>query len=440
MLSMSSPIDEKMRAEWNERARADAYYYVSTGRRHQDKAEFLSMAEPIVAMIRAPLSRIRSETPPGARRALEIGCGPGRFMLPLSESFSEIYGVDVSDEMIALAREHLSGVRGVHLYRGSGSDLAPLSSEYFDFVYSYAVFQHIPSIPVVTNYLEEAIRVLKPGGVFCCQIRGAPSPISATTGQSDTWTGCVYPAGDVVALCRRLGMHVEQISAADTQYMWVVIRKPLHADSDAISIADAMVKAITPTDNPFGVISPAGPGAAFHCWLEGFPEFTSLCDLEVTIGGTPAAPSYISEHLGRGGFQLNVMVPPATALGDHAIRILWRGQPVRGEHAVRICDYPEANPTIIDVTDGVDLLVKYSTTTGSVKVMLSGIADPGQVSFFIDSNPVSAMAPLLCDAYRFVYDFPLSLPDRLPSGLHSLTVTTANWSETVQVRSYGSNP
>ena len=52
-----------------------------------------------------------------ALRALEIGCGPGRLMKPLSRNFGEIHGVDVSDEMVRLAREREAHDEGKRLRR-----------------------------------------------------------------------------------------------------------------------------------------------------------------------------------------------------------------------------------------------------------------------------------------------------------------------------------
>ena len=433
---MSLPIEDKMRADWNERARSDAYYYVSTSRRQQNRDEFLSTGEFHVAVVHAAMQRIQSEAAPGARRVLEIGCGPGRLMLPLSGAVGEIHGIDISDEMISLARQMLRDVPNAYLYRGSGADLAPLSSAYFDCVYSYAVFQHIPSTAIVTRYLEEAFRVLKPGGVLCCQLRGAPSPAETVAGQSETWVGCVYPAADAKALCRRMGISVLQINGADTQHMWLVARKPLTPESGSVDLAGAILKAATPADNPYAVISPTGPGSAFHCWLEGLPEFASLGDFDVTVGGVPADPCYISEHLGRGGFQLNVLVPPQMEYGTANIRLRWRGHLVLGEPIIEIRPYPELVPAIDVVTDGVDLLSEYATNTGSLKVTVSGIADPRQLIIAIDSRPVEVQEPQLLDPLRALYCYALTAPDLLPPGPHSLTVATPQWSDTVEVQSH----
>src|SRR5262245_58251070 len=39
---------------------------------------------------------------------LEIGCGAGRITKQLAASFQSVHAVDVSDAMVALAREHIS--------------------------------------------------------------------------------------------------------------------------------------------------------------------------------------------------------------------------------------------------------------------------------------------------------------------------------------------
>src|SRR5579872_586401 len=177
---MDQPQDlEQMRADWNERAGEDAYYYVAFGRRDQEDDEFFATGKEIVTAMEMELKRLR-----GRDAALEIGCGPGRLMRPLSRHFGEIHGVDVSDNMIRLATERLRDTPNAHPHHGSGSDLKLFPDEKFDFVYSYAVFQHIPSRNVVLEYLHEARRVLKTDGILRCQINGLPPQSS----QYNTWS------------------------------------------------------------------------------------------------------------------------------------------------------------------------------------------------------------------------------------------------------------
>src|SRR6185369_9619243 len=160
---------DRMRSDWNERASEDAYYYVAFGRREQADDEFFATADHLVNSLAADFKRL-----PGREAALEIGCGPGRLMRPMSRYFAEVHGVDVSDEMIRLARERLRGTPHTYPQVTSGADLGMFPTEKFDFVYSYAVFQHVPSADVVWSYLREARRVVKPGGVLRLQLNGLP--------------------------------------------------------------------------------------------------------------------------------------------------------------------------------------------------------------------------------------------------------------------------
>src|ERR1022692_4629332 len=131
---MDPSVLKKMRADWNDRAGEDAYYYVAFGRRKQDDSEFFQTADEVLAWLRDEMGRLEAE--PGKGRALEIGCGPGRLMRPLSAEFQEIHGIDVSDRMIRLAERNLEGIAHAHVQATSGADLSPFANMYFDFVYS----------------------------------------------------------------------------------------------------------------------------------------------------------------------------------------------------------------------------------------------------------------------------------------------------------------
>ena len=95
-----------MRAEWNQRAKEDAHYYVAFGRRDQDDQEFLSTAKDLVGELIAELKRL-PDCDRKRRRALEIGCGPGRLLRPMSQYFGQIYGVDVSDADLATINQKI---------------------------------------------------------------------------------------------------------------------------------------------------------------------------------------------------------------------------------------------------------------------------------------------------------------------------------------------
>src|ERR1700732_7523 len=154
----SISVSERMRADWNERAREDAHYYVAFGGRDQDEAEFLATAADVLRSLEAQFKRLPPKANRRAWRALEIGCGPGRLIQALSRHFGEIHGVDVSDEMIRLARQRLAGLPPARFHATDGATPAQSAADSFEFIYSYAVFQHIPSRDVVLQYMREIRR------------------------------------------------------------------------------------------------------------------------------------------------------------------------------------------------------------------------------------------------------------------------------------------
>jgi ubiquinone/menaquinone biosynthesis C-methylase UbiE len=142
-------------------------------------------------------------------------------MKPLSRHFGEIHGVDVSDEMIRWRAERLADIPHAHFHATNGASLAQFADDSFEFVYSYAVFQHIPSRDVVLEYMREIRRVLKPGGIFRGQFNGLPHP-----GDTNTWSGVVFSAADIRAFTRDNGLQLLILDGEHTQYMWTTWRKP----------------------------------------------------------------------------------------------------------------------------------------------------------------------------------------------------------------------
>ena len=60
------------------------------------------------------------------------------------------------------------------------------------------MFQHIPSRDVVFQYLTEARRVLKPGGILWCQLNGLPPQAARYT----TWEGVRISAAEISEFAR----------------------------------------------------------------------------------------------------------------------------------------------------------------------------------------------------------------------------------------------
>lgn len=97
-------------------------------------------------------------------RVLEIGCGIARIGRELAPHVGEWHGADISQNMLALARDrckHLNNVRFIEL-RDSAA-LATLPAETYDFVYCTVVLMHLDKEDVF-QYLRQAHRVTKQNG------------------------------------------------------------------------------------------------------------------------------------------------------------------------------------------------------------------------------------------------------------------------------------
>jgi SAM-dependent methyltransferase len=378
-----SQLTDRMRAEWNDRAAKDAHFYVAFGRENQQEDDFLATAAEVVPTLEMEFARL----PPGApaeRRALEIGCGPGRLLLPMSRYFGEIHGVDVSEEMAALARERLQNVPNAHVHATSGVDLHILEDAYFDFVYSYIVFQHIPSQEIVLNYLREARRVLKPGGILRCQIRGIAPPESEMIKENETWTGCYFTPDEIAAFARRQSFPLVAISGIDTQYMWTTFRKPLLSEIDSAYAPERIVvNAVTAANGPETRIPARGANAAVSLWIDGMPQAASLADCAVLFRDREQMGCYLSRVSASGACQLNAILPGGIVPGEYDVSLKVRGQAVIGVHQLTVIAPPPLSPRVISVTDGINLTSPNVVETGGAKVFIADVMRPAEVAFTV---------------------------------------------------------
>jgi ubiquinone/menaquinone biosynthesis C-methylase UbiE len=97
-------------------------------------------------------------------KVLDVGCGTGSLLKELSRSGKELnlYGIDLSSEMIRAAREKLKDEKHVELHEASAADL-PFESNFFDYIVCMNSLHHHAD---PNQSLTEMARILKPGGVM----------------------------------------------------------------------------------------------------------------------------------------------------------------------------------------------------------------------------------------------------------------------------------
>jgi SAM-dependent methyltransferase len=420
---MADSVSDRMRSDWNERAREDAHYYVAFGGRDQDEAEFLATAADVLRSIEAQLKRLPAKANHRALKALEIGCGPGRLVKPLSRHFGEIHGVDVSDEMIKLARQRLVDTPHAYFHATNGSSLEQFADDSFDFVYSYAVFQHIPSREVVLEYMREICRVLKPGGVFHGQFNGLPH-----SGDPNTWSGVFFSAADIHAFTREHGIRLLNLTGVDTQYMWTtwaltarLARDPV-PDPAPDNAALPHIHRITNTYTSEPLIPRSGRLAALSILVEHLPADCDLNNLEVLADGAPGVGIYIGPPDSSDLSQVNAWLPDGVRTGLVPVELRANGKPLCAPAIARIIPSGPLVPRIVSITDAVHLVQKNRSISGQLKVQLEEVASPESLTASVDNLPVRHIDILCTDPRPSRYELNLELPKGLAPGPHMLEI------------------
>ena len=102
---------------------------------------------------------VTAHLPPQGRRALDVGCGSGRYSLVLAERFDSVVAIDISEALINLAQRRRPHPR----VRYDLCDLMAFDdSAGFDLVFSSTTLHHLQDLD---EALQRLSRLIAPGGV-----------------------------------------------------------------------------------------------------------------------------------------------------------------------------------------------------------------------------------------------------------------------------------
>jgi ubiquinone/menaquinone biosynthesis C-methylase UbiE len=162
---MDSESQKIMKRMWNQRAKANAFYYIESAFWDGDIDKFFELGKERTDLLLDPLIQ-ESHINTLDASILEIGCGVGRFSREFSRRFKQVTAVDVSDEVIqkAKALHPSTDYPNLNFHSTDGTSLSFVDTRSIDLVFSYEVFQHMPSADVILSNLKEVSRVLKPQG------------------------------------------------------------------------------------------------------------------------------------------------------------------------------------------------------------------------------------------------------------------------------------
>src|SRR5262245_16600196 len=113
----------------------------------------------------------------GARTLLDAGCGPASMLRNLVDLKVDLYGFDLTPEMISTARNVMSasGLPQDHLWEGSVSDASAfrrpgVTPDTFDAAVCIGVFPHVPE-SVEQDAIVNLRNAVKPGGLVAIEAR-----------------------------------------------------------------------------------------------------------------------------------------------------------------------------------------------------------------------------------------------------------------------------
>ena len=109
-------------------------------------------------------------------KVLDLGCGNGRHVVLASREGFSVYGIDLAEKAIKIAKEWLAleYLSCEDLRSGNVVEPLPYDSNFFDIVISYGVLDHIV-LSDAQKVLAEARRVLKPGGLVFLKLESNTS-------------------------------------------------------------------------------------------------------------------------------------------------------------------------------------------------------------------------------------------------------------------------
>ena len=175
----------KHKLSWEDKAKENPLFAVMSAERFADKGSNPEdwSAEDLQAFfakgqfmfdnfLRPVIERIPLR--PGNAFIVEYGSGMGRILKSVKAAGFECAGIDISPTMLGYSRQLVPEVSRLSLLDEYGHCDIPDASA--DFVYSYAVIQHISVLSSVRTAIAEMCRILKPGGILKLQFRTLDPP------------------------------------------------------------------------------------------------------------------------------------------------------------------------------------------------------------------------------------------------------------------------
>jgi SAM-dependent methyltransferase len=370
-------------------------------------AEFFAAATALVNNLEHELRRAPAEER-GRWRALEIGCGSGRLMRPMSRHFLEIHGVDISGQLVLDARANLSDLPHARVNVVADAGLADFADASLDFIYSYDFFRYLSSRDAVLGFLREIHRVLKPGGLARLEFTGI--------------SGAPFSSQELLEFAQAHDFQVLALEGASTPSLWTTWRK--HAAGWSPSGAaqgeasgeghPVVIRRITNASSFEPVAPSRGRFASIALRVENLPPDAGLSQLRVTIGSSLGAVTSIGPVERAGWQQIRVDLPELEATGLLPVQLFWLDQPLSAPATLRVIPPGPLIPHLVSAPQSAENRI--------VKLTIEEVARPYELEISLDGRPIEDIEKICTDPRAQRYEVTFRLPEEIGPGLHHASV------------------
>ena len=279
-------------------------------------------------------------------------------MRPMSRHFVEIHGVDVSDEMIALAHEKLRDIPHAHPHVTDGSSLAQFRRRILRF---RLFLRRVPAHPQPRRGVRISARSparaedRRPGACCsstACSIARTPHRYLGRRALFLRRHSGVRVAQTISRCCaggRRHAIHVDHLAQAAARLAWLR-RKPAKIDAAGAHPPHHQCQQLGA-----GGAVPRALRVHFHLGRESAAPMPD-CIICGSRWAVRSARCAISGRRIRSGLQqVNVMLPELEATGLLPVEIQWLGRTISPPATLRVIPPGPSVPRICSITDGVNL-------------------------------------------------------------------------------------
>ena len=143
---------EASRQFWDEKARENPYWYVSSAGPYEGRnlAEFWASGPKIWNDLKSASGYL----PTPSDTVVEIGCGVGRLTRAIAPEVGKVFAFDLSAEMLTIARSSVEAANA-SFHRAETPALAEIADSSANAFVAYCVFQHLPDLDVLRGVSED---------------------------------------------------------------------------------------------------------------------------------------------------------------------------------------------------------------------------------------------------------------------------------------------